>query len=207
MRLVQTAKRMLVGLTVFFFIASLAQLIYLHTQISNAPNLDVLKSISQRISKVPSEQEQLPLIELESRLALEVLALKRRYHQANVLLMSRIWVSYLSFVTGMILCLVGASFILGKVREPPAEIKADSKFFTFAIASSSPGIILATLGTFLVVTSIMTNHRIAVLDRPVYLIPPGSNVGTPRQIPGPHEEPANPDDVNLDILDDILDKQ
>jgi hypothetical protein len=168
-QLVPMAKWMLVGLTVFFFLASLAQLAYLHKQIAKTPDLNLMVLVSERIKRASPEQDLLPLMELESRVALEEYALKRRHHQGNVLLMSRIWISYLSFVTGMILSLVGASFILSRIREPVTKLDADSKVVKFSIASSSPGIILASLGTLLIMTSILTNHRIAVKDQSVYL--------------------------------------
>lgn len=203
-RLVPLAKKMLVGLTVFFFLASLGQLAYLHQQIANTPNLDLKEVVGKRIQNASANQSLLPLMELESRVSLEEYALKRRYHQANVLLMSRIWVSYLSFVTGMILSLVGASFILGRIREPVTKLDADSNFAKFSIASSSPGIILATLGTLLIITSIVTNHRIAVEDKPVYLHAYGYQPVAQRAMPGEHEEPVRPGDGALNALDSIF---
>ncbi|NCB09427.1 MAG: hypothetical protein EOM73_14845, partial [Bacteroidia bacterium] len=40
----------------------------------------------------------------------------RRYNQAELLLMSRIFTKYLGFFTGMILAIVGAVFIIGRIR-------------------------------------------------------------------------------------------
>jgi hypothetical protein len=159
-------KRMLVGLTVFFFIASLVQLLYLHARIADPPGADLYERLQAAIPEQPGVKsaESLPVYA-----ALEAQALNRRYHQGNVLLMSRIWVSYLSFVTGMILCLVGASFILGRLREPTSTIGADSNLVKLSVKSSSPGIILASLGTVLIITSIMTNHRIEIQDTSIYL--------------------------------------
>ena len=200
-RLLSTAKAMLVGLTVFFFLASLAQLAYLHKQINDSPEIDIKKLISERINGEPPAGISLPQLELELRTTLEEYALKRRYHQANVLLMSRIWVSYLSFVTGMILSLVGASFILGKIREPVTKLDADTKLAKFSIASTSPGIILATLGTLLIVTSILTNHRITVQDRPVYLHVYG--YGSTANLPSDSEEIIIDESNDLKLLDEI----
>jgi hypothetical protein len=39
----------------------------------------------------------------------------RRYHQSAALLMGAVWSRYLGFLTGMVLSLVGATFILGKL--------------------------------------------------------------------------------------------
>lgn len=159
-------RRMLVGLTMFFFLASLVQLFYLHARIADPPGADLYEHLQAAIPEQPGAKLTDPLAVYA---ALESQALNRRYHQGNVLLMSRIWVSYLSFVTGMIMCLVGASFILGRLREPTSTIGADSNVLKLSVSSSSPGIILASLGTVLIITSILTNHRIEIQDRSVYL--------------------------------------
>ncbi|CAN0513621.1 unnamed protein product, partial [Laminaria digitata] len=100
---------------------------------------------------------------------LEKHTLDQRYHQANVLLMSRIWTRYLAFVTGMILCMVGASFILGKLREDQTEISGKSDLGEGSLKTSSPGVLLATLGVILMLTSLLTHHEISVTDGPAYL--------------------------------------
>lgn len=198
------AKWMLAGLTVFFFIASFAQLIYLHTRIADTPDLNLMVVISERIKNASPNQDLLPLMELKSRAALEEYALKRRYHQGNVLLMSRIWISYLSFVTGMILSLIGASFILSRIREPVTKLDADSKVVKLSIASSSPGIILASLGTLLIMVSILTNHSIAVEDQSIYLQTYGHSLPLQRTIPSNHTEKVESEN-SLKKLDEILD--
>ncbi len=159
-------RRMLVGLTVFFFIASLVQLVYLHARIADPPGAELYQRLQ---AAIPEQPDAKGAESLSVYAALEAQALSRRYHQGNVLLMSRIWVSYLSFVTGMILCLVGASFILGRLREPTSSIGADSNLVKLSVQSSSPGIILASLGTVLIITSIVTNHRIEIQDTSIYL--------------------------------------
>ncbi len=46
---------------------------------------------------------------------LEQESLYRRYNQGGLLLMSRIYTKYLGFFTGMIMAIVGAVFIIGKI--------------------------------------------------------------------------------------------
>ncbi len=207
-RLLSTARGMLVGLTVFFLLASLGQLFYLQRQVAQVPALDLEALIDKRMGRVAPEDLR-SLMELESRAALEEHALKRRYHQANVLLMSRLWISYLSFVTGMILSMVGASFVLGRIREPVTKLDAGSDVARFSIASSSPGIILAALGTLLIACSILTNHQIVVEDRPVYFATYQYDSTTvPPAIPSDredHVDPAETSSDELDRLDQILD--
>jgi hypothetical protein len=80
-----------------------------------------------------------------------------------------VWALYLGFVTGMILSLMGAVFVLAKLRETETEVSAQAAGARYAIKSASPGIIMAVLGVVLMMTTILTNHRIDVLDAATYL--------------------------------------
>src|SRR5262249_54967656 len=94
----------------------------------------------------------------------------RRYHLAATLLAGRVWQLYLGFITGMILSLVGAAFILGKLREAESESSIGSSSVTVSLKSSSPGVILTILGVVLMITTIVNNQKIEVEDRPHYLM-------------------------------------
>ena len=83
--------------------------------------------------------------------------------------MARIWTRYLSFVTGMILCMVGASFILGKIEIASSTIDGKTPQLDFSIKTASPGIILAAFGTILMLTSVLVHNEIKVTDGPAYL--------------------------------------
>ncbi len=114
-----------------------------------------------------------------SLLLLEADALDKRYHQANALLMSRIWTKHLAFITGEIMALLGAVFILGKLKEDPAKIGGGATGWRVDIASTSPGIVLACFGTILLIVAVTSQTRITVTDHPVYIAPhvlPGATV-------------------------------
>jgi hypothetical protein len=161
---------MIVGLAAFFLLASLGQLIFLHRSISRGPGMDVretLELVSVDTNATP--QEELAASWLKVLTALEADSLGRRYHQANLLLMSSVWVRYLAFVTGMILAFLGASFILGKMREPQTEAGGQARIAEFSLKTSSPGIILAVLGVILMLSTIVMQHELTVVDTPLYL--------------------------------------
>jgi hypothetical protein len=102
--------------------------------------------------------------------ALEADLLARRYHQANALLLARTTVQYLGFMTGMLLSLIGAAFVLGKLREGQTEIRGTGPGgAALSIASASPGLVLSTLGVVVMLTTVVTNHAIAMTDHAVYL--------------------------------------
>jgi hypothetical protein len=169
-KLLPFMTRMVSALTLFFFLASFGQLIYLHVNIRNTPALNLNESFSQlAISSGLTPQQTIEASKLKSLIMLEGHSLERQYHQANVLLMARVWTSYLGFVTGMVLALVGAAFILGKLREPVSEISTAIQATSISLKSASPGLLLAGLGTTLMLATIITHHNIEVVDKAVYL--------------------------------------
>lgn len=169
-QLLPMMTRTIVYLAVFFFLASLAQLAYLHWKISRSPELDIHEPLSMLSAAAASAPQNNPEIaKLKALIALEANGMEQQYHQANVSLMSRIWTVYLGFVTGMILSLVGASFVLGKLREERSELTLRSAPANVSFRSASPGLILAVLGTILMLTAIVTNHKIYVTHSAVYL--------------------------------------
>jgi len=189
-RLLPMMTRMVEWLAVFFFCASFAQLVYLHWKISKSPALDIRESISLLSATASTPQNVMAVAKLKALIALEANGLEQQFHQANVLLMSRIWTSYLGFVTGMILSLVGASFVLGKLREATSELTLKTAPTDLSFRSASPGQILAVLGTILMLTTIVTNHRIDVTHRAVYLR--DSSFATSTEAPGPPPLPDPP---------------
>jgi len=168
-RLLPLMTGMLVVLTLFFFVASLTQLYYLHRRIEQAPQCDLEATLSmlEKLGPNMAVKDQFEAVRWRTLSTLEEYAMKRRYHQANVLLMSRIWTRYLGFVTGMILALVGAAFILGKLREPETKLDAEG-VWKFSITTASPGLVLALLGTILMVSTIVTHQEITTEDIPLY---------------------------------------
>jgi len=156
-KLLPTIIKIIISLTVFFFLASLGQLIYLQTRIEEVPEID------KNWVQATTHNSQL--------YQLEHLTIQNRYHQGNTSLMSRIWLQYLGFITGMILAIIGAIFILGKLREPETKIDMDASQVKFTILSSSPGLVMVFLGTFIMITTILVHNEIAINDDNVYIMP------------------------------------
>jgi len=162
---------MLVGLTIFFFFASFYQLYYLHEKIEGGPKMVLNKmfELDENEFNKGELEHQLKIIQWKTLATLDEHTLNQRYHQANVLLMARIWTRYLCFVTGMILCLVGASFILGKIEQAESVIRGKNQHVDFSLKTTSPGLVLAVLGTVLMMTAVLVHNEIKVTDGPAYL--------------------------------------
>jgi hypothetical protein len=107
--------------------------------------------------------------ELRARFALEGYALAQRERATNYMLATRVWTRYMSFCTGMVLALVGAAFVLGKLQESPITLGAESVAFKVSLAASSPGLVLATLGTMLMVSANVVTFDVRGDWRSAYL--------------------------------------
>jgi hypothetical protein len=184
--------RMLVGLTVFFFLASCIQLVYLHIEILRTPTLDVTPAFTPLNTGAPlKHQEMLAEARLRALILLETSTLDRHYHQASALVLARVWKNYLGFVTGMILALVGAAFVLGKLEGPAAEMSGKGAPGELSFKSASPGLMLAVMGVILMLTTLVINADITVRNSAVYLratdevpaTPPDSNTAPPLDRP------------------------
>ena len=137
----------------FFLVATLVQLF----------------SLQSRINAVPALQPAVGQDAQSQLLNLEAYSIQRRFHVGGLMMMARLWVVYLGFVTGMILALVGAAFILGKLEEQQSEASGKIMDATFAFKSTSPGLIMTGFGTVLMLGTLLTPQKIAVEEQPLYV--------------------------------------
>ena len=169
-RLLPLMVWMLAGLTVFFFVSSLVQLMVLHQRIAAGPAIAPAQLL--RASDCPSAWAAdacLALRRHDTAALLEADTVAKRYHQASVLVMSSIWSRYLGFVTGMTLALVGAAFILGQIDAQPSELEGQGVGWNVTLKTASPGLSLVVLGSVLMIVSMVTLHEIKTRDDAVYL--------------------------------------
>src|SRR6266496_3969764 len=97
----------------FFVIESVLQVRRLETYITDEHGTAVSMVVGDTIAATAS-RAQVEAHQFRVLTSLELYSIDRRYHQTNLLLMSRVWTRYMGFVTGMVLALIGAVFVLGK---------------------------------------------------------------------------------------------
>ena len=135
---------------------------------------------------------------------MEEKSLDKRYSQGGLLLASRIFTKYLGFFTGMILAIVGAIFIIGKLQESSSDIEgAMGEQMKLKIVSSSPGIIFGVLGTVLMLSTILQHTNIELQDQPLFLNPYNIQINSIDKVlpAGGSSLPVIPDDnINQDSL-------
>lgn len=112
--------------------------------------------------------EQIELATIQAQYGLEREVIARRYAQGNLAFQNRVWTRFMGFVTGMILALVGAAFVLGKLSTDPNELAAQSHGASLTLRSASPGVVLAVLGTLLMSIAISVPVTVNTNDAAVY---------------------------------------
>jgi hypothetical protein len=110
-------------------------------------------------------------LQWKSLIHLEQETLRYRYSQVSATILARMWTRLMGFTTGMVLAIVGAAFILGKLREQKTELKNETEALKVSLTTSSPGIVLAVLGSFLMSITLLTKFDIDIRDYPVYVAP------------------------------------
>jgi hypothetical protein len=127
--------------------------------------------------------------------SLELRALDHRYHQSNLILMTRAWTRYMGFITGMVLALIGAAFVLGRITESTSKVDAGGDKLRVNLESASPGLFLALFGTVLMGMAIFSHVDLAFSDQAIYLGQADSFAVLP-EAPGALPRPR----LNLDSL-------
>jgi len=192
------------GVTVFFLLATLFQLNSLQRRIESPPTLDLTPALAG-LQNAASSSDRLVFAQWQTLARLEQNALERRYHQANVLLMSRTWTRYLGFMTGMILAMIGAAFILGKLREEASTLGLKNAGLEANLNTTSPGLVLCLLGTVLMLSTLLTHNDIETQDAPLYtnVVVSGAGAPQPARLPAGSAEPR-PEGTVPDPLGDRL---
>jgi len=172
-RLLPVMVGLLIGLTLFFFISTFLQISYLYRSILEMPAIDIDSDVGEKlVANAETFEDRLNARDLEVRSKMEAYIVSQRYHHQSILLMSNLWIRYLGFATGMILALVGASFVLGKMREPYQKLEGKfSSVVDFSLRTTSPGVILVILGVLLMFTTLVDEDYYKVTDGNIYLSP------------------------------------
>lgn len=180
----------LAALGVIFFAATL----WHYTQLQphfKAPAMELREEL-QRLDRPGAPAASPEYKDWYARALLEEMALKRRYQQNSIGMQSRIWTRLMGFLTGMVLVFSGCIFILGKLREG-VDVSGDIQGAKWALATSSPGIVLALAGTVLIGLAIYVPSTVESSDAVVYL-PVQARVvpAVPGAAPQPMTPPALP---------------
>ena len=102
------------------------------------------------------------------RAVLEGVALQQRFNVQATVVKGRLWTRFMGFLTGMLLALTGCVFVLGKLRET-VSFGGEGQGFKATLATSSPGVFLAFLGTVIIGIALVVQTTVESSDTAVYL--------------------------------------
>ncbi|WP_310496445.1 hypothetical protein [Sandarakinorhabdus sp.] len=176
----------------FFLVASFIQLERFSDAVRYAPDTRLEKSLAQLdapIAVLPAG-EAAELVRWKTLAVLEAETVRQRYAQVNATLLLRAWTRQIGFVTGMIMALVGALFILTRLSEERTELGGETTGIKASLSTSSPGIVMAVLGTVLMVVTLTSPFNFATNDVAVYVggAAQAADIPAPATLPGSDAE-------------------
>lgn len=175
-------------LTLFACVLNVLQVYQVEKHIENTHEVHINDLLPATLAGTPTASEQLVYARWRTLVAMEANAVESRYHQANMILMTRVYIVFLGFTTGMVLAMVGATFIVAKLRETEAKLEGGAANWKIALTTASPGLVLALFGTVLMLATIWARTEISVRDKSVYL-------DQSLDITGPSSAPVSPDEA------------
>lgn len=176
-RLIPLMAGMVVLAAVFFAFISIREFDQLKDTLRAPPS--AIPALVQQFDRLPqaSPEQQLMLLDRKVQITLESEGVARRYQQSHAIILGRLWTRFMAFITGTLLALVGAAFILGKLREPVTELSGSGGGAQASLKSASPGIVLAVLGTMLILAALFSYFEVKTTDTPNYMDTPTSEIG------------------------------
>ena len=207
-KLLPLMASILVLLTLFFIVGLSVEAYRIQKHIEDAHDIDLRPAFAAlSTSNAKNFEERMDLARLETVALLESSALQSRYHQATIGVLIRVCIIFLGFLTGMALALVGAAFILGKMREAASNLEAQGSAWKLALTSTSPGLVLAVLGTALMMATIWARVEVNVTDAALYFTPVAINtqrVAITQTSPASTEQPTDKAPTRSDMLKDLI---
>ncbi|MGL4541697.1 MAG: hypothetical protein ACRCUI_04215 [Polymorphobacter sp.] len=99
----------------------------------------------------------MPMAE-KAQLLMAERAQRANLSRASASLLVSLWTRNMGFVTGMILAMVGATFILSRLDDAGSQLSAEQGMIKGSLKTSSPGIVLVVLGTVLMVIAMSVRY-------------------------------------------------
>jgi hypothetical protein len=180
---------------VFFAVVMLVRFSSIEATLQEPPPAQLAVPWTRQGIEPTTWRDQQQLASTEANLGLERELIARRYRVASAMMSLRLWTRLMGFLTGMILAMVGAAFILGKLDAPESEIVGGASGTTLSVKSASPGIVMAVLGTILIGISLVMPVTADVRDTAVYF--GRTDTAADDDAPTEAADPAHVSDIKL----------
>jgi hypothetical protein len=158
------------GIPVFFLIlfivVSMIQLREINSRIEEGQSQTVKEMMNRMAPKDSLSEIHRQFLTLA---VLEEESLSERYRQGHYSLVSRSFRQFLGFFTGIIMVIVGAVFVLLKLREKIDVDASKAEGWKFTLVTNSPGVVFGIVGAVLISLASTTDDKISVRDAGLYL--------------------------------------
>lgn len=125
---------------------------------------------------------------------LESDVMRLRHNRVSSLLITRTWLRFMSSMFGSILITIGALFVLAQVKGDEVKAGVQAAWGAGTLSTSSPGLLLATLGAILMGWPLAASQDITSADRAAYgyfVFSDASNVADITALMLPMQRPEN----------------
>jgi hypothetical protein len=153
---------------IFFIIVSMIQLRQINARIESGQS-QAVKELLDKISTSSNISEQ--QLQFATLAVLEEESLSERYRQGHYSLVSRSFKQFLGFFTGIMMVIVGAVFVLLKLKEKIDADVSQGEGWKASLVTNSPGVAFGFLGAALIAVASLTTDKINVRDSGLYLTP------------------------------------
>lgn len=160
----------LVSTGIFFFATSYLQYQRLENFVTGSIDNSELASTFSTYEKGQKAPLAIHYIQWKADLLVQEQRRAQVTRRASAVLLGSIWTQNLGFVTGMILAVLGASFIMAKLSEPTTSLEAEGAGAKASLTTASPGIVLAVLGTVLMIMAMSVKFSATIKD-PIVVSP------------------------------------
>lgn len=149
-----------------FFLSSSVHVLMMHSDLRMKPSearLELPQSRSHSGQPMPQAWAGI--------LALEHQALLHRQQTINAVVLRQTSLLHLGFLTGTVLCLVGAVFVLGRLQTSDSSFEGAAPTLKVSVRNASPGIVLAMLGSGLMCATLYHRFQFNLPQHTSYLLP------------------------------------
>lgn len=193
-RLIPLMVGMLVCSAIFFAAISIREFERVHAALT--PPAAAYSAVLGDFGRLGPDtfEQRLAILDKKTALVVAQDGIARRYQQAHAIILARLWTRFMAFIIGTLMALVGSAFVLGKLREETSTLAGEGGGYSVSLASSSPGILLAGMGTILMLAGLFSYFEVNTTDAPPYR-PPETSIpdDTLDGAPPPPAPIASPD--------------
>lgn len=181
------ALPIVIGMAIFFAVASTIQFYQVMASIEPAPPAATAMAAIADFEKSGAIGDRAGHIRWKVDVLLREQAQQARAGRASSTLLVSLWTRNLGFMTGMVLAILGATFIMWRLGDEGSELTASGAGVNASLKTASPGIVLVALGTVLMGLAMSISYSEQGTEQ---IVVPAGTASPSSDGPAPDEAPV-----------------